>query len=167
MATDLEHGNACMINSGELSRAILASSAVPPLIRPVPVDGHLLVDGGLRNNLPTGPARLTGATVVVGVLSDNPIKVKGKKPFTKVGKLAGRVTDIMEAEIDSNHLSDADLIIYPKGISETPAFTTDPREIRRTILAGETAAKLCLPKLKELLEPSNSAAIVPEHAITN
>jgi predicted acylesterase/phospholipase RssA len=42
---------------GNLARAIRASVAIPGVLPPVPVDGDLLVDGGVLNNLPVQTMR--------------------------------------------------------------------------------------------------------------
>jgi NTE family protein len=53
--TDLEHGGQRVLSQGELVPALLASSAIPVLFPPVPIDGVFCVDGGLSNNLPVEP----------------------------------------------------------------------------------------------------------------
>jgi len=40
------------LDKGPLIDAILASSAVPGIFPPVNIDGRLLIDGGVVNNLP-------------------------------------------------------------------------------------------------------------------
>jgi NTE family protein len=45
----------------------VASAAVPALFEPLRRDGHLLVDGGLTDNLPVTVARDLGADVVIAV----------------------------------------------------------------------------------------------------
>jgi predicted acylesterase/phospholipase RssA len=53
--------------SGPLARWILASMSVPGVAPPYVLDGELLVDGGVLNNLPTDIARADGGGRVVGV----------------------------------------------------------------------------------------------------
>ena len=52
IATDLETGEEVILDKGPLIDAILASSAVPGIFPPVNIDGRLLIDGGVVNNLP-------------------------------------------------------------------------------------------------------------------
>ncbi len=47
--------------------AVLASSAIPVLFRPVEIDGGYYVDGGVRLNAPLAPAVALGATHIVAV----------------------------------------------------------------------------------------------------
>ena len=67
IATDLETGKEVVLASGNLARAIRASLAVPAAFDPVEIDGRLLVDGGLANNVPVGVARSMCADVLIVV----------------------------------------------------------------------------------------------------
>src|SRR6201991_92386 len=51
-ATDLETGEAVLMRSGDLVTAMRASMSAPAVFAPSQRDGHLLVDGGLVENLP-------------------------------------------------------------------------------------------------------------------
>ncbi|MFT7560386.1 MAG: NTE family protein [Flavobacteriales bacterium] len=52
IATDYESGKESVLQQGPLLPAILASMAVPGVFSPQRIDGRLLLDGGLVNNLP-------------------------------------------------------------------------------------------------------------------
>ena len=67
VATDLETGKEVVLASGSLPKAIRASMAVPAAFDPVEIDGRLLVDGGLVNNVPVSVARAMGADVFIVV----------------------------------------------------------------------------------------------------
>ena len=55
-----------------------ASMAVPGAIAPVEIDGRLLVDGGIANNLPIDQARKLCGDVVIAVnISTPPLKRDG------------------------------------------------------------------------------------------
>ena len=51
-ATDIKAGKPFYIRSGELVPALLASSAIPVVYKPVLIDGRLLIDGGISDNFP-------------------------------------------------------------------------------------------------------------------
>jgi NTE family protein len=53
-ATDIATGNGVTISEGRLGEAVVASCAIPGLFAPVSNGDLLLVDGGVRQNLPTG-----------------------------------------------------------------------------------------------------------------
>jgi NTE family protein len=52
MSADLVRAEPVVHRRGSVWTAVLASASIPGLLPPVPVDGRLLVDGGVLNNLP-------------------------------------------------------------------------------------------------------------------
>lgn len=74
VATDLERGESKVFSSGELSRAVRASMAVPAIFAPVSINGRLYVDGGLLANVPVEAARSMGADVIIAVDVGYPLR---------------------------------------------------------------------------------------------
>ena len=67
VATDMEKGEPVVLGSGSLSRAMRATMSLPTAFAPVVIDGRLLADGGILNNVPVDVARAQGADVVIAV----------------------------------------------------------------------------------------------------
>jgi lysophospholipid hydrolase len=68
VSTDLSASRIHVHRSGPLPLAIRATSAIPGVMPPVPFGNHLLVDGGVLNNLPLDIARdFAPAGQVIGV----------------------------------------------------------------------------------------------------
>ncbi|MDA0713065.1 MAG: patatin-like phospholipase family protein, partial [bacterium] len=67
VATNLQTGNLTSFYTGQLVPAILASSAVPGVFRPVEMYNTYFVDGGVADPIPNQIAKYLGAEVVVGV----------------------------------------------------------------------------------------------------
>jgi NTE family protein len=67
VAGDIVTGEAVVLGSGSLARAIRASMSIPAALSPIEIDGRLLVDGGIAMNLPVDVARDMGADVVIAV----------------------------------------------------------------------------------------------------
>ncbi len=65
VATDLSTGLPVILSRGPLVEALRASMSIPVLLPPVTIDGRLLVDGGVSNNLPIDVARDMGADIVI------------------------------------------------------------------------------------------------------
>ena len=63
--TDIETGEAVLLQEGDLVRAIRASSSFPGAIEPIQYGGRTLADGGIVNNLPVAAATFLGATRTV------------------------------------------------------------------------------------------------------
>src|SRR6185295_11262640 len=73
VATDVETGEAVVLDHGDLVRSVLASMTVPGAFLPVEIDGRLLVDGGMANNLPVEVVKAMGADVVIAVDVGTPL----------------------------------------------------------------------------------------------
>lgn len=67
VATDLETGEAAILDSGDLVTAMRASMSAPGVFAPVQRDGKLLVDGGITENLPVEVARAMNVDVLIVV----------------------------------------------------------------------------------------------------
>lgn len=52
IATDFHKGKEVILDSGPVLRAVKASMAVPGVFRPVSINGQLLIDGGVVNQVP-------------------------------------------------------------------------------------------------------------------
>jgi NTE family protein len=65
--SDMEKGQPLVLREGRLAPAIHASCAVPGIVKPVRLNGRLLGDGGITNNLPVSVVREMGADYVIGV----------------------------------------------------------------------------------------------------
>lgn len=67
VATDLATGDKFVFSKGSLPWAIRASMSLPAIFTPVEEEGHILVDGGIADNLPVDVVRAMGADVVIAV----------------------------------------------------------------------------------------------------
>ncbi len=66
-AVDLHTGKPYIFKKGSFGQALMASSAIPGLFKPVRKDKMLLVDGGVLNNVPFDVVKKMGADFVIGV----------------------------------------------------------------------------------------------------
>ncbi|MEI2782733.1 MAG: patatin-like phospholipase family protein [Candidatus Competibacter sp.] len=68
VAADLATGEAVVLGSGELAKAMRASMSIPSALVPVELNGKILVDGGVANNVPVNVAReLCRPDVIIAV----------------------------------------------------------------------------------------------------
>lgn len=67
VAVDVRTGEEVLLRDGLLVEAVLATTAVPGIFPPVGRGGQLLVDGGVRNNVPVDVAQTLGAGRVIAV----------------------------------------------------------------------------------------------------
>jgi predicted acylesterase/phospholipase RssA len=75
VAADLDTEEPVYINEGRLDDAVRASMSIPGIFEPILLDGRVLVDGGLIDNVPVGAARDLGAAKVIGVEVHNPYDI--------------------------------------------------------------------------------------------
>ncbi len=73
VATDIATGEAVVLRGGDLALALRASMSVPGVFSPVTIDGRLLVDGGVADNLPVDVVRALGARTVIAVDVSEPL----------------------------------------------------------------------------------------------
>ena len=68
VSTSLTDGRERWISRGPAVEAVLASSAIPSIFPPVTIDGDVLVDGGVVNNVPISRAIAAGCTRIYALL---------------------------------------------------------------------------------------------------
>jgi NTE family protein len=79
VTTSLTDGRERWITHGNALNAILASSAIPSIFPPVVIDGDVLVDGGVVNNVPISRAIAAGCTRLY-VLLCGPLHYHPRQP---------------------------------------------------------------------------------------
>jgi NTE family protein len=114
VATDLSTGEALVLRNGNLASSMRASASIPGVLEPWPLNGRLLVDGGLAANLPVEIAKriFPGYPVVAVNLS----KLATSKPvdsFNSIVDVMMQTIDIMTLENMRRNEAEADLLIYP------------------------------------------------------
>ncbi|MEP3837207.1 MAG: patatin-like phospholipase family protein [Algibacter sp.] len=67
IATNVEKGEQVVLEKGNLTQAIMASSALPSLFQPVNINDDILIDGGVVNNYPVDEIRAKGMDFIIGV----------------------------------------------------------------------------------------------------
>ncbi|KAA5820906.1 patatin [Algibacter amylolyticus] len=67
IATNVEKGEQVVLEKGNLTQAIMASSALPSLFQPVNINKDMLIDGGVVNNYPVDEIRAKGMDIIIGV----------------------------------------------------------------------------------------------------
>lgn len=76
IAADLTTGEAVVLKDGSLADALHASAAIPGIYEPVEINGRLLIDGGVAQNLPVEAVRRLCADIVIAVDISTPMRKK-------------------------------------------------------------------------------------------
>ncbi len=113
VATDLQSGTAYVIDHGNLATAMRASMAVPGVFTPVEIEGHLLVDGGIVNNLPVDVAEAMGADIVIAVDVGSASDRVDMAKLKSLGGILGRTYTIAQRPEQMEMFRRADVGIQP------------------------------------------------------
>jgi len=148
VASDIGTGKQVVLDSGDLAKAMRASMAVPGAFAPAHIDGRVLVDGGITNNLPVNVVRDMGADIVIAVDISTPLSSPDE--VHNVLEITAQLTSIMtrtntEQQIAS--LRQRDILIIPDLADITSA---DFQKAGEAILAGKAAAEAQRPELARL-----------------
>lgn len=149
VASDLASGERVVLSEGRLCTAVRASCSVPGFVPPVELDGRLLVDGGITDNIPADVARLLGADYVIGVDIFMPALRPRLGPLSQ--GIAAIETLVRHAGKGAN---ECDCLIVPcmKGRSYFK-FS----DYGRLIALGEEAALQQLPTIRDSIARMESA----------
>jgi len=115
VAGDIATGEAVALGSGDLSRAIRASMAVPAVLTPIDIDDRLLVDGGIAMNLPVEVARSMGSEIIIAVDITDTLSTRDE--LNSVLDITAQLTNLLtrfglEQQLDQ--LQDQDVLIRPE-----------------------------------------------------
>ncbi|HEX6571827.1 MAG TPA: patatin-like phospholipase family protein, partial [Steroidobacteraceae bacterium] len=115
LATDLETGEPIVLAQGDLVTVLRASMSAPGVLTPVEVDGRLLVDGGLVDNLPVELAQSMGVDRLIVVDVSFPLATRDD--FGSAFDITNQMIGIMvrRGTLDSKeHLEADDVLIEPE-----------------------------------------------------
>jgi NTE family protein len=151
IATDLETGERRVLAGGDLTQSMRASMSAPGVFAPVELDGRLLVDGGLVENLPVDIAKAMGVDVVIAVDVGFPL-VAGRELRSALTVSNQMLTIMMLRETARQKalLGPSDLLIEP-ALGAAPS--TDFAEVRHKVALGAEAASAQAARLAALALP--------------
>ena len=150
VAVDLKSGDIKTLTRGNIGYAMQASSAVPGLRKPVEIDGHLYVDGGISENVPVAQAKKLGADIVIAVNIDEYFKELPIEHFRQVGSVSKRIVTLQLRNLDKPMADQACVTIHPD-VTGIGLLSTSKDDAINGIAAGEKAAQEKLPEIKKCL----------------
>jgi len=156
VATNLLDGKTYALDSGNIGKALQASSAIPFYVKPIEYDGKLLVDGGLRANVPTLQARQSEADIVISVNVDESLQQINQKSLRSVRRFGDLVISMMLAQLDEHQAENVDLEIRPSLVN-IPLYSCKANDALKAMQAGEEAAIRALPKIRALMSSKLAA----------
>lgn len=156
VATDLTNREAVVLSHGNLLHAVQASMSIPGVVRPMMLQNHLLVDGGVANNLPISVAKALGAEHVIAVSIDSPLLASNE--LNSAMAVTEQLTNFLVAEAVSRQmalLGPGDVLIQPQ---LKTVGTLDFDKMPQAIAAGQVAVTAARTALGRLSQPALYAA---------
>lgn len=159
VATDLETSLPVVISHGSMVKAMQASATVPGALQPAQIEGKLLVDGGIANNMPVDVVKAMGADIIIAVDIGSPLVKKDKLDSTiaVLDQLSNFLTNASTAK-QKELLTDKDVLIRP---AIDALSTTDFTIMPLALTLGKEAANGQLYKLSSMsVSPEEYAVYV-------
>jgi NTE family protein len=157
VATDLVSGEAVVLGRGSLGMAMRASMSLPGVFPPFELDGRLLIDGGVVQNLPVQTVKDMGAGLTVAVNVSTPLRTR--ENLQNVLQVMDQTISLQMVLSTQAQAKQADLLIEPdlEGFSNS-----DFEKAEELRLRGRRAALAALPQILALLERRGVALAQPQ-----
>ena len=148
VATDIASGEKVVFRKGHLPQVIRASMSIPAVFAPVELDGRLLVDGGMTDNIPLDVARDMGVDIAIVVDIGTPLRSR-KQLNTVVDVLNQSITLMTRrnSEVQLAALHKDDVLIQP---ALSSFGVTDFGRAQEMIDAGYRATRILDARLARL-----------------
>ncbi|QXH45569.1 patatin-like phospholipase family protein [Pseudomonas xanthosomatis] len=157
VATDIANGEKVVFRRGHLPQVVRASMSIPAVFAPVELDGRLLVDGGMTDNIPLDVVRDMGVDIAIVVDIGTPLRNR-KQLATVVDVLNQSITLMTrrnsEEQLASLHRDD--ILVQPPLAS---FGVTDFGRAQDMIDAGYRATLALDSRLAALRQPGSDAEL--------
>ncbi|GAB2917998.1 patatin-like phospholipase family protein [Rheinheimera gaetbuli] len=151
VATDLLTQQEVILSQGSLVQAVQASMSIPGVVRPLELDGRLLVDGGVVNNLPISVARALGVDRIIAVSIDSPLL--RREQIESAFSITEQLTSfLVRAGVQQQLqlLTDRDVLLQPDLVEIS---TLDFGNIDKAIVSGRQSAIRFVQALADFSQP--------------
>lgn len=143
IATDISTGDRVVLDQGPVAQAVMASTCIPGIFKPVKINGRYLVDGGIVENIPIKTTRKLGAKFVIGV------DLNGKFSYQKPNNLLDVIVNsfhFLMQNAEKFQIEKADLLIQP----DLSGFNrSDTAQVEQLIQRGYEDSKNALKSFIE------------------
>ena len=153
VATDLGDRSEVILADGSLTQAVQASMSIPGVLRPLTLNGKMLVDGGVANNLPISVAKTLGADQVIAVAIDSPLLAP--EELDSAMAITEQLTNFLVQEAVNRQLK----LLGPNDILLKPDLKTigtlDFEKIKLAIAGGKALAFTYQQRLARFSQPEH------------
>ena len=148
VASDITANRPVIFSKGDLAQAVRASMSYPFYFKPIRVDGHLMMDGGLFNNFPSDV--LYNAFLPDVIIGSN---VGNNGPPPNEDDLMSQLRAMMQQQTDYTIPCEHSVIVLPQSATTLFDFS-DPAT---TIEDGYKATMARMPEIKAMISKYQTA----------
>lgn len=112
VATDIISGKTIPLKDGNITTAVRASATIPLRHSPVQIDNYLLVDGGIKANIPVSVAISEFSPDIV-IACDVTSPLYNQEDLNNPWNVADQIVSLQIVEYAENELKKADFVIRP------------------------------------------------------
>lgn len=146
VATDIEYGESKVFTTGPLIPAVIASCSVPIIFRPVEINEHYYVDGGLFKNFPVSVIRKE-CVKIIGVNVSPLTRAEFKSSIKYIAERSFHYMSVSNTLLDRNL---CDYLIESASLSKYSMFDLD--HVEEIYQAGYELAINYLEENRDSLE---------------
>lgn len=152
-ATNFETSEQVVLTEGSLVDSIRGSIAIPFVFKPWPVNGDLMIDGGLADPLPIDVAIKEGADVIIAIGFETPMQ----RETDSIIRFAFQVTSVMTNNLLKTNFAFHNLVHHTEILAIIPEFDQyisafDLTKVPYLLEKGEEAMQERIPYIKQLLQ---------------
>jgi NTE family protein len=109
VATDMLSGDRVVLRDGSLARAVRASMAIPGVFTPVEINGRILADGGMVENIPVETVHEMDADTVIAI--DLRVPLGEQEQLETLTGVLSRAVDVMLLQNERRSLALANAVV--------------------------------------------------------
>jgi NTE family protein len=144
VAADMQSGDRVVLRDGSLPTAVRASMAIPGVFTPVQIDGRVLADGGMVENIPVETVREMNADKVIAI--DLQLPLGGREQLETLTGVLSRALSVMILQNERRSLALADTTVtVDTGAFSMADYGRVPELIRLGYRSAASHAAALLP----------------------
>ena len=160
-AVDIISGDEIIFDRGSIAIALRASTSIPTIFAPVEYNDYLLIDGGIKNNLPTDIILSMGAESIIAVNVSS--EQKNKDDINNVLDIISSTINISNFINSSKKKKNIDILIEPK-FKKINSINFEPSLMKEIRNSGK---KIAYENLDAFVQLKNSTEFIKLSALSN
>jgi NTE family protein len=109
VATDMLSGDRVVLKNGSLAMSVRASMAIPGVFTPIEIDGRVLADGGMVENIPVEAVRQMDADAVIAI--NLAVPLGGREQLESLTGVLSRALDVTILQNERRSLALANTVV--------------------------------------------------------